>query len=93
MAMIWIIAALVVGLLLILAGKAGRQRRGLTDAPTLDLDTRVLYSARYGLSGRPDRLVRDGDFVIPEEWKSSLRVYDRASARVSQVIAIQRVAI
>jgi CRISPR-associated exonuclease Cas4 len=71
--MIWVIIALVIGLLLILAGKASRSRRGLTDAPTLDLDTRVLYSATYGLSGRPDRLVRDGEFIIPEEWKSSLR--------------------
>jgi CRISPR-associated exonuclease Cas4 len=77
------IAAAVVGLLLIVAGKASRSRRGLTDAPTLDLDTRVLFSARYGFSGRPDRLVRDGEFVIPEEWKSSLRVYDSHRAQLA----------
>ena len=29
-----------------------------------------------GLSGRPDRVFNDGGIPIPEEWKSSLRVYD-----------------
>jgi CRISPR-associated exonuclease Cas4 len=81
--MIWIaITALIVGLLLILAGKSTRQKRGLTDATTLDLDTRVLYSARYDLAGRPDRLFRDCGFVIPEEWKSSLQVYDSHRAQL-----------
>jgi CRISPR-associated exonuclease Cas4 len=74
------IAALAIGLLLILAGKSARQSRGLTDAPTLDLDDRVLYSARYGLAGRPDRIVEGN---IPEEWKSSLRVYDSHRAQLA----------
>jgi CRISPR-associated exonuclease Cas4 len=26
--------------------------------------------------GRPDRLVREGEWIIPEEWKSSKRVSD-----------------
>ena len=43
------LTALAIGLLLLLAGKSARQRRGLTDAPTLELDDRVLYSARLGL--------------------------------------------
>ena len=67
------LVAVALGLLLLLAGKSARQRRGLTDAPTVDLDDRVLYSARLKLSGRPDRIVEGN---IPEEWKSSLRVYD-----------------
>jgi CRISPR-associated exonuclease Cas4 len=72
--MIWLIlAALAVGLLLVLAGKTARRRRGLTDARTVDLDDRTLYSRRYGLSGRPDRILEGG---IPEEWKSGDRVYD-----------------
>jgi CRISPR-associated exonuclease Cas4 len=72
--MIWIaISALVVGFLLILAGKSTRQKRGLTDTTTLDLDDRTLYSRRLGLAGRPDRIVEGH---IPEEWKSSLRVYE-----------------
>jgi CRISPR-associated exonuclease Cas4 len=81
--MIWIaIAAFVVGIVLILVGKSTRQHSGLTDAATVDLDTRVLYSARYGLTGRPDRLFREGQFVIPEEWKSSHQVYDNHRAQL-----------
>jgi CRISPR-associated exonuclease Cas4 len=67
------VAAVFVGLALVLSGKGMRQRRGLTDAKTLDLDGRNLYSARYGLAGRPDRIVEGN---IPEEWKSGRRVYD-----------------
>jgi hypothetical protein len=32
------LAALMIGVLLILAGKSGRRSRGLTDARTIDLD-------------------------------------------------------
>jgi CRISPR-associated exonuclease Cas4 len=77
------LSALVIGFLLILAGKSGRSRRGLTDRKTLDLDSRVLYSREFGISGRPDRLVRDGGYVIPEEWKSSLRVHDSHRAQLA----------
>jgi CRISPR-associated exonuclease Cas4 len=78
--MIWLAAAsLLLGLLLILTGHWSRRRRGLTDARTLDLDSRVLYSARYGLAGRPDRIVEGN---MPEEWKSSLRVYDSHRAQI-----------
>ena len=73
MALTAAIAALVIGLLLILAGKSARQRHGLTDAPTLALDNRTLYSRRFRLSGRPDRIIGGN---IPEEWKSGSRVYD-----------------
>jgi CRISPR-associated exonuclease Cas4 len=73
------LVALLIGFLLILAGKAGRQRRGLTDARTRDLDGRTLYSPRLGLAGRPDRIIEGG---IPEEWKSSNRVYDSHRAQL-----------
>ena len=62
-------AALVIGLLLIMSGRGTRRRHGLTDARTLDLDGRNLYSPRYGLAGRPDRIVEEGGTPIPEEWK------------------------
>ena len=73
------LAALALGLWLILAGKDTRTRHGLTDARTVELDDRTLYSARLGLAGRPDRIVEGG---IPEEWKSSLRVYDSHRAQL-----------
>ncbi|QDV39235.1 hypothetical protein [Tautonia plasticadhaerens] len=71
----WLIvaAALVLGLLLILIGRGVRERRGLGQGRTLDLDSRNLYSARLGLAGRPGRIIEGG---IPEEWKSARRVYD-----------------
>jgi CRISPR-associated exonuclease Cas4 len=77
----WLIAvaALVVGLLLILSGRGIRQRRGLGEGRTLDLDSRNLYSRRYGLAGRPDRIIEGG---IPEEWKSARRVYDSHRAQM-----------
>ena len=34
----------------------------------------MLFSERLKLTGRPDRIVRQGKALIPEEWKSSKRV-------------------
>lgn len=82
--MIWLIAiiALLVGILLLLGGRRIRSHRGLGEGQTLELDDRNLYSARLGLVGRPDRLVLDGQFTIPEGWKSSLRVHDSHRVQV-----------
>lgn len=71
--------ALVLGIILILGGWDVRRQRGLGHGRTVDLDSRNLYSARYGLAGRPDRIIDGG---IPEEWKSSLRVYDSHRAQM-----------
>lgn len=78
--MVVAIITLLLGLLLILSGRRIRSRRGLTNAATLDLDGRNLYSARYHLAGRPDRVIKGN---IPEEWKSSLRVYDSHRAQLA----------
>jgi len=48
--------------------------RGLGSGETVALDNVTLYSERLKLVGRPDRLVRDGGYLIPEEWKSAKRV-------------------
>jgi CRISPR-associated exonuclease Cas4 len=61
------------------------------DGQTLALDDRELYSARYGLVGRPDRLFRDGEYVIPEEWKSSTRVYDSHRAQLGVYLILVEV--
>ena len=74
--------ALVVGLLLIQSGRGIRHRRGLGEGRTLDLDSRTLYSAKYGLAGRPDRIVIEDGMAIPEEWKSGRRVYDSHRAQL-----------
>jgi CRISPR-associated exonuclease Cas4 len=70
-------AAFLLGLLgvflVVLAGR-GRGKRGLGKGETLALDNLTLYSERLKLVGRPDRIVRDGKLMIPEEWKSSRRV-------------------
>jgi CRISPR-associated exonuclease Cas4 len=59
------------GLLLILSGYGVRRRRGLASGRTVALDNVTLTSRRFGLTGRPDRLIREGGTIIPEEWKSS----------------------
>lgn len=66
--------ALLLGLSLLLAGRGMRQWRGLSGGETVSLDRVTLTSPRYGLTGRPDRLIRIGGTVIPEEWKSSRRL-------------------
>jgi CRISPR-associated exonuclease Cas4 len=77
-------AALLAGLSLLLLGRSLRQRRGLGDGRTAALDNVTLVSRRYGLAGRPDRLVRTGGMLIPEEWKSArcLRPWHRAQMGV-----------
>ncbi|AMV40235.1 Dna2/Cas4 domain-containing protein [Planctomyces sp. SH-PL62] len=76
-AFIWLIAIAflaMLGLLLLLSGKQVHQRQGLADGPTVAMDSVTLKSRRYGLIGRPDRLIRQGGTIIPEEWKSSRTV-------------------
>src|SRR3954453_11079217 len=77
----WILAVLafIIGLALVLRGRGMRSRRGLGQGRTLDLDSRNLFSHRYGLAGRPDRIIDGG---IPEEWKSARRVYDSHRAQM-----------
>jgi CRISPR-associated exonuclease Cas4 len=66
----------VLGLLgLVLAIRAVRARwaRGLGYGKTVALDNVTLFSKRHELVGRPDRIVKAGKKLIPEEWKSSTR--------------------
>ncbi|WP_152054207.1 CRISPR-associated protein Cas4 [Tautonia marina] len=73
-----------IGLLLVRAGRGLRQKAGLEAGRTVSLDQVTLTSKRLGLTGRPDRIVRQGDSVIPEEWKSArtLRPWHRAQMGV-----------
>jgi CRISPR-associated exonuclease Cas4 len=66
--------ALLLGLWLIRAGRGMRLRRGLGEGRTVALDNVTLTSRRLGLTGRPDRLVKGGGTIIPEEWKSAREV-------------------
>src|SRR6266404_3076674 len=76
--------SLLLGLLLMLLGRGMRRRRGLSGGRTVTLDNVTLVSRRHGLAGRPDRLVKAGGTIIPEEWKSSrtLRPWHRAQLGV-----------
>ncbi|GIW86335.1 MAG: hypothetical protein KatS3mg108_0659 [Isosphaeraceae bacterium] len=73
----WLIAAgaLVAGVILVLLAQRMRRVRGLASGRTLALDDVTLYSSRYRLSGRPDRIVRVGKAIVPEEWKSAKRLW------------------
>src|SRR3954462_420977 len=71
------VAALVLallGLLLVILSKWGRWLRGLGSGQTVALDNVTLFSKALKLVGRPDRIVRLGGQLIPEEWKSAKRV-------------------
>jgi CRISPR-associated exonuclease Cas4 len=83
------VLALLLGLVLVLAGRGLRRRRGLGAGRTVSLDRVTLTSRRYGLTGRPDRLIRTGGTVIIEEWKSSrsLRPWHRAQMGVYFLLA------
>jgi CRISPR-associated exonuclease Cas4 len=65
------------GLLLVVLAMRERRVRGLGSGATVALDDVTLYSERYGLVGRPDRIVRKGEHLIPEEWKSAKRANER----------------
>jgi CRISPR-associated exonuclease Cas4 len=64
------------GLLLVVIYARGRIARGLGSGETVALDDVLLSSERLKLVGRPDRIVRRGRTLIPEEWKSASRVSD-----------------
>jgi len=70
----WVL--LVLGVVLVYLALKGRKLRGLGSGETVALDDITLYSEELGLVGRPDRIVREGEYLIPEEWKSSKRVND-----------------
>jgi CRISPR-associated exonuclease Cas4 len=70
----WVL--LVLGVVLVYLALKGRMLRGLGSGETVTLDDVTLFSETHGLVGRPDRIVREGEFLIPEEWKSSRRVGD-----------------
>lgn len=70
------LVVLLVGAWLVWSALRARTRRGLGTGETVALDDLVLYSEKLMLVGRPDRIVRQGDHYIPEEWKpSAKRVY------------------
>jgi CRISPR-associated exonuclease Cas4 len=49
---------------------------------TVALDDQTLVSRRYGLSGKPDRLIRHGGTIVPEEWKSSAEIWPSQRAQL-----------
>jgi hypothetical protein len=67
------VLALLLGLGLLQAGRGLRRRLGLGQGRTVALENVTLTSRRLGLSGRPDRIVRTGNTIIPEEWKKTAR--------------------
>lgn len=82
----WIAPAAILGLLaglwLLRAGRRLRLRHGLGGGKTLSLDRVTLSSPKLGLTGRPDRLIREGGHIIPEEWKSAVRLQPHHQAQM-----------
>ena len=65
--------ALIFGAVLLFWSSMTREKEGLGAGETLALDDLLLVSERLKILGRPDRIVRQGEFLIPEEWKPSAR--------------------
>jgi CRISPR-associated exonuclease Cas4 len=86
------VLALLLGLVLMLAGRGMRLRRGLGGGKTVSLDRVTLTSRRLGLTGRPDRLIRSGGAIVIEEWKSAhqVRPWHRAQMGVYFLLVDER---
>jgi CRISPR-associated exonuclease Cas4 len=80
------------GLLPLLGGRGLRGRMGLGQGRTVALDNVTLTSRRYGLTGRPDRLIREGRMIIPEEWKGSRSVWPNHRAQMGVYFLLMCVA-
>ncbi len=76
------VVACLIGLLFVLTGRQMRQRRGLGGGKTVSLDRITLTSARLGLTGRPDRLIKTDGTIIVEEWKSARQVWPNHRAQM-----------
>jgi hypothetical protein len=59
-----------------------RLRRGLGSGKTVTLDRVTLTSRRLGLTGMSGRLIRAGNTVIAEEWKSRRELRPRHRAQM-----------
>lgn len=68
------LALAVLGLALLIHALRSRWARGFISGKTETLDNVTLFSKAHLLVGRPDRIVRRGEDLIPEEWKSSKKV-------------------
>ena len=68
------IALAVLGLALLIHAIRTRWARGFISGKTVTLDNVTLFSKEHLLVGRPDRIVKRGEELIPEEWKSSKKV-------------------
>lgn len=53
-----------------------RARTGFGFGKTVSRDNVLLVSERYGLSGKPDRIVYKGGKYIPEDLKPKARIYN-----------------
>jgi CRISPR-associated exonuclease Cas4 len=62
------------GLALVVRALWTRRARGLGAGQTVALDNVTLFSKEHLLVGRPDRIVKQGGSLVPEEWKSSKKV-------------------
>lgn len=68
------LALAVFGLALLIHALRKRWARGFLSGKTVTLDNVTLFSKEHLLVGRPDRIVKRGENLIPEEWKSSRKV-------------------
>jgi hypothetical protein len=82
------VLALLVGSMMILAGRGMCRRHGWMAGKTIALDNVTLVSRRYKMKAKPDRLVRQGRNIIPEERKSApvVRLWHRVQIGVTVLV-------
>jgi CRISPR-associated exonuclease Cas4 len=80
--LILILTVAIAVMMVIVAAVRERKARGLGWGHTVALDDRTLVSRRYGLAERPDRLIRQGGMIIPEERKSGRKVWPSHRAQI-----------
>jgi CRISPR-associated exonuclease Cas4 len=68
------LALAILGVALLIQSLRLRWARGFISGKTVTLDNVTLFSKEHLLVGRPDRIVKRGEDLIPEEWKSSKKV-------------------
>jgi CRISPR-associated exonuclease Cas4 len=79
---LWLLFLFLLGLALCIGAWFQRARAGFGRGKAVSQDDVRLVSPRYGLSGRPDRIVKVGRQYIPEEKKPGSKVTDAYRAQL-----------
>ena len=83
---------LALGVILLMLKRRGQAEIGMPEGEPIYMDTteepgKILRSARYGLSGKPDFLIRQGSAIVPVEAKTGKTPRQPQPGHVLQLMA------